>query len=160
MPWLTIVLAAVLSLAALLYVIEPLRRPARALPRADEDELTALIARKDSVLRAIKEVEFDRRTGKLSEEDFQRYDQRLRHQAVGLLQQLEKQSPAVNARDDELEEEIARLRKTSGTPRKVRPVASPPAAAGRFCHECGTAAAASDRFCAKCGTQLRRESGW
>jgi transposase len=164
--WLTIGIAAACAIGALIYVIAPLRKPATPLPSEEDDRLADLVERKESVLRAIKETEFDYQTGKLAEEDFKRYDQRLRQQAIALIQQIEKIAPEADALDTQLEAQIARLRKvrTNGAGPKT---ASKPAAVSsstattaraRFCHECGTAIAESDKFCSQCGTPVREAS--
>ncbi len=150
MIWVTVLLALLFALAAIIYVILPLRRPATPLPDPQEDELATLVARKDATLRAIKETEFDYRTGKLNEEDFQRDDGRLRRQALALLQQIDKRAPDSGELDTEIEAAVAKLRKR--TPRKPQPAAS----ATGFCHECGQSIQPDDKFCSKCGTPVRQ----
>ena len=111
MLWLTIGIAVVIAALALIYVVAPLRKPATPLPSEDDDRLADLVARKESVLRAIKETEFDYHTGKLSEEDYARYDERLRRQAISLIQQIEKIAPEADSLDSQLEAQIAKMRK-------------------------------------------------
>lgn len=160
---LTIGLALIVAVAAIAYVIAPLRKPGATIPDPREDELTELLARKDAILRAIKEAEFDFQTGKLSEEDFQRYDTRLRRQAVALMQQIDKFTPAGGQIDDDIEAEIASLRQQTPQPvEPMKPTPQPaPATNGsdkkvpRFCRECGAAVEADDKFCSECGTPLR-----
>src|SRR5262252_5585713 len=50
---------------------------------------TALEREKSLVLRSIKELEFDRAMGKLSDTDFQEMSSRLRARAAGLIRQLD-----------------------------------------------------------------------
>lgn len=156
---LTIGLALIVAVAAIAYVIAPLRKPGASIPDPREDELTELLARKESTLRAIKEAEFDFQTGKLSEEDFQRYDARLRRQAVVLMQQIDKYAPAGSQIDDDIEQEIASLRTQKPQPAPAPTAAPATNGAGklpqRFCHECGAAVSAGDKFCRECGTPLR-----
>lgn len=125
---LSIVVAALLSFAALAYVVWPLvtSRPAPVV--VENDRLTELIGRKDAVLVAIKDLEFDYHTGKLSDEDYERLDQRLRRQAIGLMQQIEKLAPESAMMDERLEAEIARLRKTKDGAAATAAAASTPAA--------------------------------
>ena len=113
MLWVTLFVAVVISLAVALYVVRPLldRNPAPVY--IEDDRLTDLLSRKDVVLRAIKDLEFDRNVGKLEEVDFVRFNQSLSRQALGLMQQIEKIAPTSNQHDDALEQEIARLRKTT-----------------------------------------------
>lgn len=127
MTWLTIVLAAVISLVALWYVLWPLLDPKPAPLMVEDDRLTELLAQKDTVLKGIKDLEFDFQVGKMTEEDFQRFDQRLRRQAVGLIQQIEQVAPATASMDEQLEKLISRKhkvqRETGGNGNGHAPVA-------------------------------------
>jgi hypothetical protein len=119
-------IALVLSLGALAYVVWPLLRQGPAPVMLEDDRLTELLGRKDAVMMAIKELEFDYHVGKLSEEDYQLYDARLRRQAVGLLQQIEQVAPQSAGVDDALEAEIARRRRVAEPPAPL-PAALPAA---------------------------------
>lgn len=162
MIWLTIGLAAVVSLAALWYVIQPLLDPSPAPPMVEDDRLTELMAQKDTVLKSIKDLEFDYHVGKLSDEDFERFNLRLRRQAIGLIQQIEKLAPETASMDEQLEMLIERKRKVKQTapvnghlPAPVaRPAVPPTGAPARFCTECGQAAAPEHKFCANCGSPI------
>jgi hypothetical protein len=174
MIWTTLFLALLISAGAAVYVLWPLLSRAAPDVPIEDDRLTDLISRKDSVMVAIKDLEFDHQVGKLSEEDFERFNARLRQQAIGYLQQIDKLAPQSAQLDESLEVEIARLRKTRTAPVAVNgksaPVAVPvagqvaaPAAApavpvpageapARFCTNCGQALATQHKFCANCGT--------
>jgi hypothetical protein len=116
MMWIALLIALVLSLGALAYVVWPLLKPGPAPILVEDDRLTELLGRKDAVLKAIKDLEFDYQVGKLSEEDYQLYDQRLRRQAVGLLQQIEQVAPLSAGLDNALEQEILRRRRVADAP--------------------------------------------
>ena len=75
MLWVTLFIALVVSLAVVLYVVRPLidRNPAPVY--VEDDRLTDLLSRKDAVLQAIKDLEFDRNVGKLEEVDYVRFNQ-------------------------------------------------------------------------------------
>jgi hypothetical protein len=119
--WGTILLAGLLSVAAFFYVVWPLLRKVVP-PYVEEDErLTELISRKDGVLKAIKDVEFDYHTGKLTQEDYERFDARLRRQAIAYIQQIEKLAPTPTMSDEELEAEINRYRRTPAKPKAPAP---------------------------------------
>ena len=158
MFWISLILVAAVAVAAIAYVLAPLRRPSTTLRAQEEDdELADLIQRKDETLRSIKEVEFDYHTGKLSEDDYEQYDQRLRQQAIGLIRQIEKRSPDLADLDLSLEAAIAARRKIK-TPVATNgdvPVVAVSEPATIFCHNCGAVAKPDDKFCAKCGTELR-----
>ena len=165
----SLILVSIIAVLAFIYVAEPLRKPPTTLRADEDDELVDLIQRKDVVLRNIKEVEFDYHTGKLSEADYEAYDQRMRQQAIGLIRQIEKRSPEVAGLDAEMETLIASRRKTkTPVPSSVNGTPSAPAKPAAaatvketdviFCHECGAKAKTSDKFCAQCGTALRVEA--
>lgn len=169
MVLISLIVVLIVAVVAFIYVAEPLRKPATTLRADEDDELADLIQRKDAVMRSIKEVEFDYQTGKLSEEDFDAYDQRMRQQAISLIRQIEKRSPEVAGLDAELEIMIASRRKTKiTTPSTVNGTTPAPAVQAEkassqdsdiiFCHECGTKAKTTDKFCAQCGTALRAET--
>jgi len=120
------------------------------------EETEELYRRKESTYSALKELEFDYKTGKLSESDFKELDAKYRAEAIEVLAAL-----------DELE-------KAEGRPGvRARPVApargSQPAAAaskaGRagpsaleqeegVCAECGVDNPAGAKFCRSCGQAL------
>ncbi|MBI4262767.1 MAG: zinc ribbon domain-containing protein [Acidobacteria bacterium] len=117
----------------------------------------ALEREKTLVLRAIKELEFDRGMGKLSEKDFAEMSGRLRARAAGLLRQLD---AGVGYRE-QIEKELARrigergpvvrtVSGPSGEPDKARPT--------RTCVSCNTANDLDARFCKHCGASLRATS--
>ena len=161
----TISIALAISLLAVAYVAWPLLRPSRVaqLP-PDDDPLTALIQRKDTILRSIKELEFDYHMGKLSEADFQRFDQRLRQQAIGLIRQIEKVAPDMADLEQQLEEAIAQHRTVLDTAASVATNGTSHRSAAatvgdeRVCPECSTPIVHSANFCANCGTSLTTTS--
>ncbi len=70
----------------------------RSLDREDEhqlSELAELEAARDAKYREIRDAELDRRTGKLSEDDFEAIDGTLRSEAIEILRALDR------AKDDQ-----------------------------------------------------------
>lgn len=163
MLWMTLILALLISFAALAFVLWPLlNRHAPVLP-IEDDRLTELVARKDNTLRALKDLEFDHQVGKLSEEDYARFYERLSRQAVALMGQLEKITPQITGLDDVLEAEIAKGRRTlpgrngATKPSVATPAKSPEARATadvQFCTECGARLQPGFKFCASCGAPV------
>lgn len=96
-------------------------------------------------LRSIKELEFDRAMGKLSDQDFEEMSGRLRARAVGIMKQLDAGSSAYRAL---IEKELAAR---AGKPA----VAVAVTATGGFCTECGTKNDGDAKFCKSCGAKLR-----
>jgi hypothetical protein len=113
----------------------------------------ALEREKTLVLRSIKELEFDRAMGKVSEKDFAEMSARLRMRAAGLIRQLD----AGAVYREEIEKEIARRVKPSHS--ESSRVASKEATArtaSSVCAACTTANDADARFCKHCGASLGR----
>jgi hypothetical protein len=90
-----LILAAVLAVAAVLFVARPFLRepgaPDGGLAPADGAELERLrlVEERDRALAALKELEFDHRTGKISDEDYERLVRPLRAEAAGALAALD-----------------------------------------------------------------------
>jgi hypothetical protein len=74
--------------AAVFVIAGPLRRPPRERDPEDRGE-AALEAAKEAKYREIRDAELDRRTGKLSEEDWRALDAQLRAEAVEILRRLD-----------------------------------------------------------------------
>jgi membrane protease subunit (stomatin/prohibitin family) len=101
----------------------------------------ALEREKTLALRAIKELEFDRAMGKLSDSDWQEMSARLRARAARLIRQLD----AGGGYRDQIERELAKRLADQPAPAAVR---------GAFCTECGTKNEADAKFCKNCGHKL------
>jgi hypothetical protein len=124
----------------------------------------ALEREKMLALRALKDLEFDRAMGKLSEEDFREMSGRLRTRAARLMRQLD----AGAGYRDRVERDLAkRLSEKTGSPetQESRALASAPAearrtgppdpsSAARTCAACSTANESDARFCKECGAKL------
>lgn len=104
---------------------------------------TALEREKLLTLRSIKELEFDRAMGKLSETDWLEMSGRLRARAAGLIRQLD---AGVGYRD-QIERDLGK-RLGEAPARSAKP--SP----DRACAQCSTANDHDARFCKACGRLL------
>jgi len=97
---LALALGAALALAAVLAVARPfLREPAPASdalaePTELERRRLTLAEERDRALAALKELEFDHRTGKVSDEDYRRLVGPLRRSAADALRALEPRAEA------------------------------------------------------------------
>jgi hypothetical protein len=131
--------------------------------RRSDRERVLLEREKDLVLRSIKELEFDRAMGKLSDRDFEEMGGRLRTRAMMLM----KQVAADGASYRELIERELTVRmstragkgrvKTADAPRQAGAADSPPPpiAAERECLSCGTPNDQDAVFCKRCGTRIQ-----
>ena len=84
------------ALAVLLVALPFLRNPEGAddlldAPTEAEEKRLALIEERDHALAALKELEFDHRTGKISDADYEALVGPLRREAAGALKALEVQ---------------------------------------------------------------------
>jgi hypothetical protein len=153
-----IVIGLVMAVVAVLLVLDPILRPASRAPQRpsvfDEPDDDPKEHRKELALAALKEIEFDRATGKLSDTDYQSMLTRYTKEAVEALRESEAEagiaggngpaaagvagSGGVEA-DDPIERLIAETRAAN----KGR----------RFCSNCGAALEGSGRFCVECGAK-------
>jgi zinc-ribbon domain len=115
----------------------------------------ALEREKTLVLRSIKDLEFDRAMGKVSDKDFAEMSARLRSRAAGLIRQLD----AGHTYREQIEQEIARRvgqhpEKTSGGSSPRGGPQESAARAIRICSECRRENDPDARFCKNCGARL------
>lgn len=88
-------LGALLAVACVVFVARPLLRPAPGrgdelgAPGPEEQAWLRLVEERDRALAALKELEFDHRTGKISDEDYRALVGPLRRQAGEALRALE-----------------------------------------------------------------------
>ena len=96
-------LGGLLAVACVVFVAQPfLREPAPdrdALlePSAADDDLLRLHEERDRALAALKELEFDHRTGKVSDSDYRELVGPLRRRAGEALRRLEPKDPPARA---------------------------------------------------------------
>ncbi len=127
-----LLLAGTVSLFVALPLIQSRSKMAKFGALESNHRAADLVARKESIYAAIKEIEFDHEMGKLSDEDFHALREQYKQEAVNLLKKID---------------EVARRQaKSKGKKRKK---------GGAFCWVCGTAITAHDKFCANCGTKLK-----
>ena len=109
---------------------------------------TDLEREKALTLRSIKELEFDRAMGKLSQQDYEQMVHRLRARALGIMKQLN--AGTSNYRERVERDLAARL---SARPKSdSRGLAVAESAPGRCA--CGTTNDHDARFCKSCGSKL------
>jgi hypothetical protein len=145
-----------LAVLAVLLVLEPVLRVQRGgvIAQADplfadsDDEDDPVQRRRDRALAALREIEFDKATGKLSDEDHQRLYAKYSAEAIEAIKAADAAvSPALPpsrppASEDAIEALIASAR--ADAKRTGR----------RFCQECGARLEGTGRFCVECGTRV------
>jgi hypothetical protein len=148
--------AAGFASAALYRTLSPLVS-AEARPAAEglSESMRAVLEReKMLVLRSIKELEFDRAMGKLSEKDFEEMAARLRARAMSLMRQLD----AGGGYRELIERELKARVSSPTREKRVMPTPQVAAAASRNC-ACGAVNDLDAAFCKRCGTKLAAGSG-
>ena len=95
------------------------------------DEYHNLLYEKETAYIAIKDLDFDYKTGKLSENDYRELRRQYEEDAVAVLKRLE----------------------NAEKPVKAQATAEPD---DRFCPSCGVKCEPEDKFCSSCGTVLKK----
>jgi len=107
-------------------------------------------------LRALKEIEFDRATGKLSDADYDALKSRYTAEALVALRA---DATGSGMRDAGSVVSDAPSHPASRIPHPVCPSHGPrPEADAVFCSECGRRLATAPGYCARCGTALERDA--
>ena len=133
----------------MLFVLEPVFLGRKAPLYDGDDDYDEGAARRRAALAALKDLEYDRATGKLDERDYGRLKTELSREALRRLEEDEGDAgvgfPPVARASRELEEEIARLR------RAIRE--------GMQCSACEHVNRLAARFCGRCGEVLEAGCG-
>jgi hypothetical protein len=114
---LTEIIGLLLVAAVAWYVASPLRTPDADGQPDGEDALPDLRMRRETLYREIADLDFDRRLGKVSEQDYQAERDVYLTEAAAVLEQIDRAEPLTLPYDDgpmssdtALEDEIRRLR--------------------------------------------------
>lgn len=140
-----IVLSILLALAALLAVAYPIlaKNPAgESAEVSSEESVDELLAQRDAVFQALRELRFDHEVGKVADEDYLAFAGSLKQTAANTLRALDEWEARA---DLELEPEIEQA---------VAERAALMDAGGVTCPNCGRAAGPEDRYCGRCGAAL------
>lgn len=140
------ILVAAIALFAVAYPI--IRRSGSTLLAtvSAQETLDELLAQRDAAFQALRELNFDHRVGKITNEDFMAFEAHLKQVAANALRALD---------DWEAETDDALERAIEHAVRQRRAVL---ATSGRACSACGRLASPEDKFCAGCGQMLPAES--
>lgn len=144
----TVILGGILLAAGvMLYVLEPVFS-GRGAPLYDGvDDFDEGAARRRVALTALRDLEYDRATGKLDGGDYEMLKTELSREALQHLgpRQRGGGDPVTERVSRELEEEIEQIR------RALRE--------GLQCGDCGHLNAFGARYCGRCGEGLKRDGG-
>jgi hypothetical protein len=157
------VVGILLAAGAVYFVLRPVLLPepeenrmeeeGRAYDSEEPDDDLSLRA---VALRALKEIEFDRATGKLSDADYDALKTRYTSEALAALRA---EQPGSGMRDAGSVASGAASHPASRIPHPACPSHGPrPESDATFCSECGRRLAAAPGYCARCGTALEHDA--
>ena len=152
-----VVLAAILIGGAFYLVALPILQHARRVSTPpsmtlEQERLDDLLANRDAAFQALRELNFDHRVGKITDEDFVAFEAHLKRNAAGTLRALDEwEGEAGDDPDQAVEQAIQARRQTLVTEDDAN---RPSVNDGRICSNCGKPAFAGDRFCGGCGAPL------
>ena len=172
----TIFVALVLTVLTFIAVILPFfRQKMRPIYSVTDEQSQELLFKRDTTYAMLKELEFDYKSGVLTEEDYRDLEDRYKRKGVSILKDIdsltgdtgidaaiEKQGSRLRQKQplnisDEIEDKIAGLRQRKSVnvsdeiEDKIRSLRQDK---GRFCPQCGTRHQPDARFCAHCGAKL------
>lgn len=147
------VIAIILALA-LLYTLSPLfqRRYSDAVADSDGDsagpgEINELLTEKETLLAAIKEIDFDYKTGKLSDEDYQELQEAYKSKALSVMEEIDRRENELGlALEAEVEKEIEASRKKKKSTQTLKVMKGE-----LHCPKCSNLYYGGDKFCPSCG---------
>lgn len=84
--------------ALVVFLSAPLRRVVSSMPSAADERAATTIAdleaAREAKYRELRDAEFDHRTGKLSDDDYEQVDRALRGEAIEILRSLDRTLPS------------------------------------------------------------------
>jgi hypothetical protein len=150
-----------LAAGGIYFVLQPILRPESG-GRGTGDEARGADEGEDPdddfspqgvALRALKEIEFDRATGKLSDGDYETLKAKYTAEALAALRANPEERGAGSGSITE------RPAPRSPLPSPVCPTHGPrPESDAQFCSECGSRLASAPGYCSRCGTSLERDA--
>ena len=158
---LELITGILLAAGAVYFVLRPILHP--ELPELGKEDEGGLEEGEDPeddlspravALRALKEIEFDRATGKLSDADYDTLKTKYTTEALAALRLEQPGSEKREARNV-----AAPPFPVSRVPFPVCPTHGPrPESDAQFCSDCGRRLATAPGYCARCGTALESDA--
>jgi double zinc ribbon protein len=155
---LELILGILLAAGATYFVLRPVfippERPVGDAAAGDEgDDPADDMSPQTVALRALKEIEFDRATGKLSDTDYEQLKAKYTQEALVAM----RGDVGRETGDEEIKR--ASTRPPSPIPRLSCPEhGARPEADAQFCSECGRRLGTAPGYCVRCGTALEHDA--
>ena len=151
------VVGILLAAGAIYFVLRPILRPpleqATDLNADEGDDPDDDVSPQAVALRALKEIEFDRATGKLSDADYDHLKAKYTQEALAAM----RAEQGAGSREQQPHPASPALR--SPLPAPSCPEHGPrPDKDSIFCSECGRRLGTAPGYCARCGTALERDA--
>jgi hypothetical protein len=139
---LIIAITCIVAIAAIAFILGV--RP-KDLPAPEpESPFRHLDERKAAIYEALRDLQFEYRVGKLSDQDYQNTKKDLQTQLAGVL-----------AETDKLKAELGGAKPASGGTPAARPPVLPAQANGLRCPSCGAKFDRELKFCGECGKPMK-----
>ena len=151
---LALIIGVLVALAAVALVLDPLVRPyaIRPEPPSSEPEDDPVEQRKDLALAALKEIEFDRATGKLDDADYERMKAKYTAEALEAIREVD--AAAAPAPQEPALAQVPVGAGAGGAAAEALVAAKRRAGKGRrFCTDCGAELEGAGKFCVECGAR-------
>lgn len=168
---LAMIAAALIIAGVALFVAAPLTGglPATRRKTARQSDLERLEHERSLAVQGLRELEFDREMGKLSDPDYESLKAQLEQRALAAMQSSDKLQD--EARKSSVVRELTPLSPSAEPVRRSEPApvlmmrsdGGGKAPRVRFCPQCGTRTLKEARYCAECGTALKsspRATNW
>lgn len=152
---LALLIGVLVALAAVALVLDPLVRPyaVRPEPPSSEPEDDPLEQRKEQALAALKEIEFDRATGKLDDADYERMKAKYTAEALDAIREAD--AAAAPAPVEPAMAQMLAGTGAGGDAAEALVAAKRRAGKGRrYCTECGAELEGAGKFCVECGYRM------
>ena len=134
----TVFIALILTVLTFAFIIYPFfKQRSSSVGSVEDGSLPELYSKRDTTYSMLKELEFDRQSGILTDEDYRDLEARYKRKAISILRDIDSLEEGTEV-DEEIEKQVLELRHSKG----------------RFCPQCDTAFQESDRFCSQCGASL------
>ncbi len=134
----TIFVSCIVAIAAIGFILNV--KPKDLPPPEPVTPLDALEERKAAIYENLRDLQFEYRVGKLSDQDYQSTKKDLQKELAGVLAEADR----IKAQGGE-----------AAVAAPAAPVSEPPAAAGFVCQACGSKFDKELKFCGECGKPMK-----